>query len=192
MSVALHCTQEKNNFEDIQNKYIFRSSNMFLPEEGFHIFMTVLCLYFLLPFTTLSVFDVLPNLALGHSVFWERDERKWFSHLTRLRIQIPGDLLIRWLILHIFLGTGAAVQLLGLSAEHGVQVIVSPAVTLCDSKHKPASPLKMCTSHHLIQMSEQIRNCRDDSMMRGLDRPVRAVIILLWEEIWISPRVCVF
>lgn len=31
-------------------------------------------------------------------------------------------------------------RLLGLSVEHGVQVIMSPVVTLCDSKHKLASP----------------------------------------------------
>lgn len=69
--------------------------------------------------------------------------------------------------------------------EHGEQVIISPVVTLCDSKHKPASTLKMCTWHHLIQMSYQIRNCRGGSMIWGPDRPVRAVIILLQEEIWI-------
>lgn len=69
--------------------------------------------------------------------------------------------------------------------EHGERVIISPVVTLCDSKHKPASTLKMCTWHHLIQMSYQIRNCRGGSMIWGPDRPVRAVIILLQEEIWI-------
>lgn len=48
MPVDLHQSQEKKIFEDIQHKYIFLSLNMFLPEEGFHIFMTIFsppCLY---------------------------------------------------------------------------------------------------------------------------------------------------
>lgn len=49
-----------------------------------------------------------------------------------------------------------------------------------------------CTSHKLSQTSDQIRNCRDDSVMWGSDRPVRAVIIFYQEEIWIWPQVCVF
>lgn len=59
------------------------------------------------PFTSLSVFDVLHNPAFGHTVFSETDERKWFIHQTRPGIQIPADLLIRWLILQIFLRAGA-------------------------------------------------------------------------------------
>lgn len=47
-----------------------------------------------------------------------------------------------------------------------------------------------CTSHKLSQTSNQIRNCRDDSVIWGSDRPVRAVIIFYQEEIWIWPQVC--
>lgn len=99
-------------------------------------------------FTSLSVFDILRNPTFGHDVFWGTDERKWFIHQTRPSIQIPADLLIRWLILQIFLGACVGLRLLELSAKHGVRVIISPVVTLCDSKHKLASPLNMCTLYY--------------------------------------------
>lgn len=191
MPVDLHQSQGKI-FEDVQHKYIFSFPQHVSPWRRFSYIHDSAVSIFSPPLTSLSVFDVLHNPAFGHSVFWERDERKWFIHQTRPGIQIPGDLLISWLIPQLFLGAGAGLRLLRLSAEHGAQVIMSPVATLCDSKHKQASPLKMCTSHHLIQMSGQIKNCSDDGMIRGLDRAVRAVIILLREEIWILPQVCVF
>lgn len=176
----------------MQHKSIFSFTEHVSPWREFSYIHDSTVSMFSPPFTSLSVFDVLHNPAFGHSVFWERDERKWFIHQTRPRIQIPADLLIRRLILQIFLSAGVGLRLLELSVEHGARVIISPVVSLCDSKHKLASPLRACTSHHLIQMSNQIRNCRDDSMIWGLDRPVRAVIILHQEEIYIWPQVCVF
>ena len=127
--------------------------------------MTALCLCFPLPSypcLCLMCYTIQPL----DTMCFERHMRGNDSFI-RLRpgIQIPADLLITWLILQIFLRAGARLRLLGLSVEHGASVIISPVVTLCDNQHKLVPLLKMFTLHHLIQTSNQIRNCRDDSVI---------------------------
>lgn len=134
---------------------------MFFSEGAFRIFMAALQVGSP-PSTALPVFDVLHAPAFGHSMF---GERKSFIYQSGRGIRIPADPLIRWLILLILLGAGAGVCLLGLSVEPGEQAISPPAGTRRDNKHKLASPLEMCTGQHLIQMSHQITNRGDGSVI---------------------------
>lgn len=128
----LNCHFTWNNvcrLASISRKKLFLCLNMFLPEE---VFLPVNswqhCVY-IFPSLHIPLCIWYPSQS-RHTVFSETDERKWFIHQTRPRIQIPADLLIRWLILQIFLGAGARLRLLGLSAEHGTRVIISPVATL--------------------------------------------------------------
>ena len=131
-------------------------------------------------FTSPSGLDVLRNPAFGHVVFSETDGRKWFIHQTRLRTQIPADLLISWLILQV-LGAGAA-----LIRSVGGARCTGHHLSRRDSQPEP----HLASANEHVASPNQIRNRGDDGVIRGPERTVRAVIIYLLEEIWIWPQVC--
>lgn len=190
---TLPSPRKKKKSLKTSNTNTFSSSQHVSPRRGFSCIHDSSESVFSPPFTSLSVFDVLHNPAFGHSVFWERDERKWFIHQTRPGIQIPADPLISWLILQIFPRCGCRAALIrAFSGARWAGHHLSRSDSAWQQTQARLTSEKMCTSHHLIQMSNQIRNCRDDSMIWRLDSPVRAVIILLRLEVWILPQVCVF
>lgn len=71
----------KDVFEEIKHKSSFISLNNLLPKENSYLFMMVSVFSPL--FISLSVFDVLYNLAFEHNVFWETDEKKWLIHQNK-------------------------------------------------------------------------------------------------------------
>lgn len=159
MSVGFHQSQERNFWRHpTYSKSIFLRLNMFLPEEVFSYIHDSTISVFSLPFTSLSVFDVLHNRAFGHAVFSEIDERKWFIHQTRPGIQIPADLLIRWLILQILLGAGAGPRLLGL---YGRTWCTGHHLSCSDSVWQQIQTGLSPKNEHIASSNSNVKHMRD-------------------------------
>lgn len=172
---------------------LFLSRNMFLPEEASHIFMTALRLYSP-PFTPLSLFDVLHNPAFGISAFGGKEMRRNDSFIS-LRARDtnpswPADRMVDIAHPSRFRCQTVLIRAFGWSVvSRSSSLLLRLRVT---AKRKLPSARETHTWHRLIHMSQQIRNCRRSGVRWGPDRPVRAVIILLREEIRLLPQVCLF
>lgn len=136
--------KKKKNLWRRPTQIHFLPLNMFLPAEGFLVFMTALSLYFLLP-SHPCLYLMSSTTQPLDTVCFEREMRGNDSFIR----QGPGykSQLTRWSVgwyCRSSPGAGVGLRLLGLSVEHGERVIISPVVTLRDSKHKLASPRKRC------------------------------------------------
>lgn len=183
---------EKEIFEDVQHKYIFFLSTCFSPKRVFlYSWQHRVCIFSSLHIPVCIWCPPQPSLWT-QCVLRERWEEMIHSSdkAQDTNPSWPADQLVdiadlprcgcRAALIRAFSGAWWA----GHHLSRGDSVWQQTQARLTSEK--------MCTSHHLIQMSNQIRNCRDDSMIWRLDLPVRAVIILLQLEIWILPQVCVF
>lgn len=113
----MHQSQGKASLKTSDINHFFFPSTCFSLKRGF-TYSWQHCVYV---FSSLHIPVCIwcpPQSGLWtHGVFWETDERKWFIHQTRPRIQIPADLLIRWLILQTFPRAGCQATLIRAFSE---------------------------------------------------------------------------
>lgn len=186
-------SRKKRIFEQIHHKYTFPSPQHVSPRRGFSYIHDSAASVLSSLHTPVSIWCP-PQSSLWNQCVWRKeDEKKWFIHQSGARDtnpSWPADRMVDIAHRSRCRCQTALIRAFGCSVvSRSSSLLLRLSMT---AKRKLASARKMHTRHRLIHMSQQIRNCRGSGVRWGPDMPVRAVIILLREEIRLLPQVCLF